>query len=157
MGEMEKRAHEAKIDRLREQSSKRKNAAKSTIYEIFAAIFKKVKESNKELWAARTIQRWWKKQVVIIRHQHYLRWLPIDIDPERCDFRDVDRVLKVLDDYALSKLGVLENVPHLPQIVIIQRAIKGFLIRTRLTRCVRDCIKFIKAMKALQRFADRAP
>lgn len=86
-----------------------------------------------------------------------MKWLPIDIDPENCDFRDVDRVLKVLDDYALQKLGVLENVPHLPQIVIIQRAIRGFLIRTRLARCVRDGIKFIKAMGALQKFADRAP
>lgn len=45
------------------------------------------------------------------RHQEYLKWLPIDIDPDNCDFKDVDRVLKVLDDYALKKLGVLENVP----------------------------------------------
>ena len=69
----------------------------------------------------------------------------------------MDRVLKVLDDYALQKLGVIENVPHLPQIVIIQRAIKGYLARTRLTRCVRDGLKFIRAMRVMQKLADRAP
>ena len=69
----------------------------------------------------------------------------------------MDRVLKVLDEYALQKLGVLENEPLLPQVVLIQRAVRGWLARTRLTRCVRDGIKFCKAMRAMQNFANRAP
>ena len=33
------------------------------------------------------------------------RWLPVFIDPENADFKDVGIVLKVLDDYALRKLA----------------------------------------------------
>ena len=65
--------------------------------------------------------------------------------------------MKVLDEYALTKLGKLENQPLLPQVVTIQRAIRSFLIRTRLTRCVRDGMKMIKAVKAMQRYANQAP
>ena len=65
--------------------------------------------------------------------------------------------MKVLDEYALTKLGMLENEPLLPQVVIIQRAIRSYLIRTRLTRCVRDGMKMIKAVKAMQRYADQVP
>ena len=67
----------------------------------------------------RKIERWWRERYAQIKHEQYLRWLPIDIDPDNCDFKDVDRVLKVLDEYALSKLGKLENQPNLPQVVII--------------------------------------
>ena len=84
-------------------------------------------------------------------------WLPLDIDPENCDFKDVDRVLRVLDDYALSKLGVVEREPKMRQIVFIQRQVRTFLRTTRLVRCVRDGMKMIRAVKAMQRFADRAP
>ena len=55
----------------------------------------------------------------------------------------------MLDEYALQKLGKLENEPLLPQVVIIQRAIRSYLIRTRLTRCVRDGIKMVRAVKAM--------
>ena len=47
------------------------------------------------------------------------RWLPLDIDPEKANFDDVARVLKVLDDYALTKLAVMEDEPLLPQIIRI--------------------------------------
>ena len=86
-----------------------------------------------------------------------MRWLPIDIDPENCDFKDVERVLKVLDDYALEKLGVLEGTPHMRQIVLIQRFVRYFLRTTRLVRCVRDGCKLIRAVKAMERFRARAP
>ena len=41
------------------------------------------------------------------------------IDPENCSFSDVDRVLKVLDDYALQKMAILHDEPTLPQAVMI--------------------------------------
>ena len=31
------------------------------------------------------------------------------------------------------------------------------MTRTRLTRCIRDGVKFIRAVKAMQRYADRTP
>lgn len=85
--------------------------AKKTVTDIFQQIVDKLKFDNYELWAAKKIQYWWRVVAAEKRHQEYLKWLPIDIDPDNCDFKDVDRVLKVLDDYALKKLGVLENQP----------------------------------------------
>jgi len=46
---------------------------------------------------------------VKIREYEAQRWLPLNIDPETANFKDVDRVLKVLDDYALKKLALYEN------------------------------------------------
>jgi len=54
-----------------------------------------------------------------MKHLEYLKWLPIDIDPENCDFKDVDKVLKVLNDFAIRKLGKLENQPLLLQVITI--------------------------------------
>ena len=85
--------------------------AKKTVTDIFQQIVDKLKFDNYERWAAKKIQYWWRVVAAEKRHQEYLKWLPIDIDPDNCDFKDVDRVLKVLDDYALKKLGVLENQP----------------------------------------------
>ena len=116
---MEKRAIRVNADKLQDSIAGRKKKAKQTVTDIFTIIFNRLKEANKEVWAARTIQRWWKKQALYLKAERYKKWLPIDIDPENCDFRDVDRVLKVLDEYALEKLGVLENEPLLPQAVII--------------------------------------
>ena len=65
--------------------------------------------------------------------------------------------MKVLNDYALQKLGKSENQPLLPQIITIQRGIRRWMVRTRLKRCIRDGVKFIRGIKAMQRFADRAP
>ena len=103
LGEVEKRTtqDERMNEMLRESESKRQKATKGSLFDIFSSIFNKLKETNKELWAVRVIQKWWRKKIKILRHQQYLRWLPIDIDPDNCDFRDVDRVLKVLDEYAL--------------------------------------------------------
>lgn len=83
------------------------------------------------MWAARTIQRWWKVENAKLKHDAYLRWLPIDIDPENCNFSDVDRVLKVLDDYALQKMAILHKQPKLPQAVLIQRFVRTYLRTTR--------------------------
>ena len=79
-------------------------------------------------------------------------WLPLNLDLEKACFDDVSRILRVLDDYALKKLANFEKEPLLPQVIRIQRAIRTFLVRTRLHRCVRDGIKFIRAMKAMSRF-----
>ena len=92
-----------------------------------------------------------------LKELEYLAWLPLDIDPENCNFSDVDRVLKVLDDYAIKKLSQIEDNPDLPAIIKIQRAIRSFLISTRLQRAVRDIVKVNKFIKALMRFEDRAP
>ena len=73
----------------------------------------------------------------------------MNIDPETANFGDVSRVLKVLDDYALRKLALLEKEPLLPWIIRIQRAFKSYLVSTRLKRCVRDGILFIKGVKAM--------
>ena len=101
MGEMEKRAIRINADKLRNSLEGRKKKANQTVTDIFAIIFNKLKGANKEKWAARTIQRWWKNHIIYLKQEQYKKWLPIDIDPENCDFRDVDRVLKVLDEYAL--------------------------------------------------------
>ena len=58
---------------------------------------------------------------VRLRQLEYERWLPLDIDPDNCDFKDVGRVLKVLDDYSLRKLAKYEGEPLLPEIITIQR------------------------------------
>ena len=92
-----------------------------------------------------------------LKELEFLSWLPLDIDPENCNFNDVDRVLKVLDDYAIKKLSQIEDEPNLPAIIKIQRAIKSYLISTRLRRAVRDIVKVNKFIKALMRFEDRAP
>ena len=44
-----------------------------------------------------------------LEYQQYLKWLPIDLDPENCSFSDVDRVLKVLDEYALQKMAIVNK------------------------------------------------
>ena len=80
----------------------------------------------------------------------------MDIDPDTATFKDVGRVLKVLDDYALKKLAKYEGNPILPEIITIQRAVRAWIIRTRLQRCVRRGIKFIKGIKAMTRFEQRA-
>lgn len=80
----------------------------------------------------------------------------MNIDPNTANFNDVSRVLKVLDDYALKKLAAFEDEPLLPEIIRIQRAIRGYLAKTRLKRCVRDGIRFIHGMKAMQKFELRA-
>lgn len=85
----------------------RKSKNRQHIIDFFHHVFDLLKEKNKEAWAARRIQRFVRAKLAIIRHNNYLKWLPIDIDPENCDFTDVDRVLKVLDDFALSKLAKL--------------------------------------------------
>ena len=54
-----------------------------------------------------------------LRELEYLAWLPLDIDPENCNFSDVERVLKVLDDYAIKKLSKIEEEPNLPAIIKI--------------------------------------
>ena len=82
--------------------------------------------------------------------------MPMNIDPETANFGDVTKVLKVLDDYALRKLAEFEKEPNLPEIIAIQRAIKSYLISTRLKRCIRDGIKMIRAMKAIEKFSRRA-
>ena len=92
-----------------------------------------------------------------MRELEYLSWLPLDIDPENCNFSDVDRVLKVLDDYAIKKLSKIEEEPNLPAIIKIQRASKSYLISTRLRRAVRDVIKVNKFRAVLEKFAERAP
>ena len=92
-----------------------------------------------------------------LRHQAYLKWLPIDIDPENCDFSDVDRVLKVLDDYALQKMTILHDDDRIPKIVQIQRYMRTYLRTTRLQRCVRAITKVVRAIRAMQRFSNRAP
>ena len=92
-----------------------------------------------------------------LRELEYLAWLPLDIDPENCNFSDVERVLKVLDDYAIKKLSKIEEEPNLPAIIKIQRACKSYLISTRLRRAVRDVIKVNKFRAALQKFEERAP
>ena len=43
----------------------------------------------------------------------------MNIDPETANFKDVGRVLKVLDDYALRKLAKYEDEPLLPEIITI--------------------------------------
>lgn len=60
------------------------------------------------------IIKWWRKIQVRLRQLDIERWLPLDIDPEKADFTDVTRVLKVLDDYALKKLAKYEKEPLLP-------------------------------------------
>ena len=81
----------------------------------------------------------------------------MDIDPENCNFSDVDRVLKVLDDYALEKMALLQKEPKLPKIIHLQRYIKSWLKTTRLTRCVTKMLRMIRFKNIMQRFADRAP
>ena len=130
--------------------------AKRSVSSVFLAFFLRLKEQNKDKWAARVICRWWRTIQVKLREFEAQRWLPLDIDPETADFKDVDRVLKVLDDYALRKLALFENQPLLPNIIHIQRAIKSYLITTRLKRCVRDCIRLISGMKAISAFELRS-
>ena len=65
------------------------------------------------------IQRWWRGRLKRLRELEYLAWLPLDIDPENCNFSDVDRVLKVLDDYAIKKLSQIEDEPNLPAVIRI--------------------------------------
>ena len=43
----------------------------------------------------------------------------MDIDPDNCNFDDVNRVLKVLDDYALRYLAKAESDDRLPSIIRI--------------------------------------
>ena len=56
---------------------------------------------NKDKWAARIISKWWRKMQNRLKELDRVRWLPLDIDPDKANFEDVNRVLKVLDDYAL--------------------------------------------------------
>ena len=91
-----------------------------------------------------------------LREVEKQRWLPLNLDLENACFDDVSRILNVLDDYALKKLAKLEKEPLLPQVIRIQRAIRSFLVRTRLHRCVRDGIKFIRGMRAMARFEERS-
>ena len=125
--------------------------------DVFWAFFNRLKEERKEFWAARTIQRWWKVKNEEIQREKYLRWLPAEIDVENCTFSDVDRVLKVLDDYALEKMAKLEKEPKLPKIIHLQRYIRSWLKTTRLTRCVTKILTLIRFKKVCQKFADRAP
>ena len=120
-------------------------------------MFTLLKGANREKWAARVIKKWWRKMQEKLRRLEIERWLPLDIDPEKANFSDVGRVLKVLDDYALKKLAILEDEPLLPYIIRIQRAFRSFLVQTRLRRCVRDGLKFIRMIKNLADFEYRAP
>lgn len=152
MGELVRRKHETKAvnDLVRRRRIKR------TISTFFLNIFLMLKEQNKEKWAARIIVKWWRKIQTRLRQIEHERWLPLDIDPETANFSDVMRVLKVLDDYALKKLAKFEDEPLLPEIIRIQRAIKGYLAKTRLKRCVRDGIRLIHGVKAMERYALRS-
>ena len=67
-----------------------------------------MKGANKEKYAVRVIQKWWRTMQVRLNEIKAERWLPLNIDPETANFSDVDRVLKVLDDYALEKLADFE-------------------------------------------------
>ena len=66
------------------------------------------------------------------------------MDPDKCDFGDVHRVLRVLDDYALKHLAKAEHDDRLPSIIRIQRFMKSYIICTRLQRCARKVIKMNK-------------
>ena len=54
-------------------------------------------------------------------------------------------------------MAVLEDEPNLPAIVHIQRYVRTYLRMTRLKRCVTAILKISKAVKVMQKFADRAP
>ena len=45
--------------------------------------------------------------------------MPLNINPDTANFADVGRVLKVLDDYALKKLAIMEDQPLLPYVIRI--------------------------------------
>ena len=119
-------------------------------------MFEKVHKKNTLERAIPMIQRCWRAKLKRMREQEYRKWLPLDIDPDNCNFDDVNRVLKVLDDYAIKKRSELEDEPELPNIIKIQRAIRSYLVRTRLQRCIRDGLKVVRAFKAMARFEARA-
>ena len=56
---------------------------------------------------------------VKLKEKELARWLPLDIDPSTANFKDVGRVLKVLDDYVLKKLAAFEDEPLLPYVIRI--------------------------------------
>ena len=93
--------------------------------------------------------------MVRLREIDWERWLPLNIDPDTADFKDVGRVLKVLDDYSLRKLAFYEGEPLLPEIITIQREVRSWLRRTALHRCVYRGIKFIRGIKAIMRWEER--
>ena len=37
-----------------------------------------------------------------VREAELKRWLPADLNLENCDYQDVDKVLKVLDDWSFK-------------------------------------------------------
>ena len=104
-GELERRKRESYVLKRFLQRKR----IKHTVVDIFYQIFSLLKEKNKEKWAARIIINWWRKIQLRLRQIEAERWLPLDINPDTADFTDVDRVLKVLDVYALGKLAKLQN------------------------------------------------
>ena len=152
IGELQRR----KRERYRLKRFLQRKRIKHTVVDIFYNVFLLLKEQNKEAWAARVIGKWWRREQIKLRQLEKERWLPLNIDPDTANFDDVGRVLKVLDDYALRKLAKMEDEPLLPNIIRIQRFVKRFLVTTRLKRCTRDGIKFIKMMKAMAAFELRS-
>ena len=85
-----------------------KEKALSNIEEVFEVVFDRLKEKNREKWAARVICNWWRERLDYWREVERKRWLPLNLDLEKASFSDVSRILKVLDDYALKKLATYE-------------------------------------------------
>lgn len=85
---------------------------------VAAAFRKKIEnyksKDEKEQQAARVIQREIRIYIQKLRIEEQKAWLPLDIDPKKANFSDVEKVLKVLDNYALKKLAKLEDEPTLP-------------------------------------------
>ena len=106
MGELARRKRE-KYRLMRFLQRKR---IKHTVVDIFYNVFLQLKEQRKEHWASRVIGKWWREKILPrLRQIERDRWLPLNINPDTANFEDVGRVLKVLDDYALKKLAIMED------------------------------------------------
>jgi hypothetical protein len=90
-----------------------------------------------------------------IRELELRRWVPTHLDLETASYSDVDKILKVLDDYSFKILSVINKEPRLPFIIKIQRFVRSFMRQSKLKRFVRDIMKINKLVQCCEGFKER--